>query len=217
MPEIIHCPECDRTVSLPERLIGKLVRCPSCRKTFRAEAPVEEEAEPVVVEEAPPRPRDRRPSSHEDDDLPRRRRRDKEEDDSDARPRRSRHREEEDEDDRPRRRSRDRDEEDDDEEDRPRRKRPKLTGDEVWSWKRVRVGLTFVLAAAALGLIANVVGVLWIRSIEVFDVPAVPRAGTPAIASSFSSAFIVLLVVYFLLCFVGAGLGITGNIICMAF
>src|SRR5262249_6241373 len=217
MPEIIHCPECDRTVSLPERLIGKIVRCPSCRKTFRAEAPVEEEAEPVVVDAEPPRPRDRKPSSQDEDDRSRRRRRDEEGDDSDARPRRARRREEEDEDDRPRRRSRDRDEEEDEEEDRPRRKRPKLTGDEVWSWKRVRVGLAFVLAAAALGLIANVVGVLWIKSIELFEKSAIRSGEMPAWAGPLTSSCIILLVVYFLLCFVGVGLSIGGNIVCMAF
>src|SRR5713226_5949814 len=52
MTEIINCPACTRTVSVPERLIGKTVRCPSCKSTFVAESAI---GEVEVVEEEPPR------------------------------------------------------------------------------------------------------------------------------------------------------------------
>ncbi len=37
MPAIIACPECQRRLSLPEDVLGKMVRCPSCKATFLAE------------------------------------------------------------------------------------------------------------------------------------------------------------------------------------
>jgi hypothetical protein len=36
MPEISSCPHCKRPVSVPERLIGRTVRCPSCKSTYTA-------------------------------------------------------------------------------------------------------------------------------------------------------------------------------------
>jgi hypothetical protein len=233
MAEIIHCPECERSVSVPERLFGKLVRCPSCKATFRAQAPEEEEPELEVVEEEPPRrtkptrrdeeeeevPRRKPRTEDEEEEAPRPRRREPDDKEDARRPRRARSKmeDEEAEVERPRRRLRDADEEDDEDEPPRRRKRIKLTGDEIWSWKRVRVGLTLVMAAAAVGLLANVVGVVWFRSVEMSDAPAPSGRGTTAVSASFSTGFIALLVVYFLLCFVGVGLAIWGNIVCMAF
>jgi len=51
MPEISNCPSCKRPVSIPERLIGRTVRCPSCKSKFIAKSifgeaeAVEEESE----------------------------------------------------------------------------------------------------------------------------------------------------------------------------
>src|SRR5262245_11270524 len=107
MAEIIPCPECERSVSVPERLFGKIVRCPSCKATVRAEAPEEQEPEIVVVEEEPLRPRSPKPARRdpdedeeevprrkpraddEEEEAPRKRRRDDDEEDA-KRPRRAR-------------------------------------------------------------------------------------------------------------------------------
>src|SRR5438046_1395807 len=83
MPEVIQCPHCDRKLKVPENLLGKTVKCPSCGQTFIAEEEIlepplaeeEEEAprpskrraEPVEEEEDEGRPRRRRPFSEEDE------------------------------------------------------------------------------------------------------------------------------------------------------
>jgi predicted Zn finger-like uncharacterized protein len=38
MPEIIRCPSCERQVRVPDQLLGKLVKCPTCGTTFTAPA-----------------------------------------------------------------------------------------------------------------------------------------------------------------------------------
>ncbi|MBV9122679.1 MAG: hypothetical protein JO112_04930, partial [Planctomycetes bacterium] len=109
MPEIVSCPECQRQLRVPDDLLGKRVKCPSCSTTFTAtpvsqSAPAPEEEE----EEESPRPRSRaaEPSEEEEEpetgieeeERPRRRRRrdeDEEEDedfDEGARPGRRRRR-----------------------------------------------------------------------------------------------------------------------------
>src|ERR1700674_5512656 len=61
MPEIIQCPQCDRKLKVPEDLLGKNVKCPTCGATFTAAAaggaPA---APPPPVEEEAPRPSSRR-------------------------------------------------------------------------------------------------------------------------------------------------------------
>src|SRR5215831_1882698 len=52
MPEISNCPSCKRPVSVPERLIGKTVRCPSCKSTFTARSII---GEAEAAEEVPDR------------------------------------------------------------------------------------------------------------------------------------------------------------------
>jgi predicted Zn finger-like uncharacterized protein len=79
MSEITQCPECSRQLKVPESLLGKPVRCPSCNAVFEVGA---ESAAPAAMEEAsPPRavqpPRDegpapvrrRRPVADDDDDM----------------------------------------------------------------------------------------------------------------------------------------------------
>ena len=89
MSDTITCPSCQRTLRVPESLLGQLVKCPTCQQTFTAalggdangapEPPPKKEAPPP-----PPRPRERyedeppRPVRREEDDYhdrPRRRRR----------------------------------------------------------------------------------------------------------------------------------------------
>jgi predicted Zn finger-like uncharacterized protein len=36
MPLTIHCPSCQKQLRVPDDLLGKLVRCPSCKTTFTA-------------------------------------------------------------------------------------------------------------------------------------------------------------------------------------
>jgi predicted Zn finger-like uncharacterized protein len=36
MPEIVTCPQCDRSLRVPDELMGKQVKCPTCGTTFAA-------------------------------------------------------------------------------------------------------------------------------------------------------------------------------------
>ena len=94
----ISCPSCQRTLRVPESLLGQAVKCPSCATNFTAPDNIEEEAAPRPPA-APERP-SRRPAApppepdedYSDEPRPSRRRpRDDEDDDDDA-PRRSRRR-----------------------------------------------------------------------------------------------------------------------------
>src|SRR5260370_4118569 len=91
MPEPSQCPSCNAKVRVPERMLGKKVRCPKCQATFTAGA--EEPAEPEGVVTAPTRavrrravpveePEDEEPARDEDEDRRRKR----------GRPRRRSHR-----------------------------------------------------------------------------------------------------------------------------
>ena len=65
----IACPSCDRRLRVPEELLGKLVKCPSCQSTFTAN--VDEPAPPpprhAADEEAPETPSPPRYSIREED------------------------------------------------------------------------------------------------------------------------------------------------------
>src|SRR5690349_12863822 len=37
MPEIVSCPKCQRKSRVPDALVGKKVKCPSCGETFTAD------------------------------------------------------------------------------------------------------------------------------------------------------------------------------------
>jgi predicted Zn finger-like uncharacterized protein len=103
MPTVIHCPSCERKLRVPEQLLGKKVKCPSCGTLFKGTAadgpPPEDEAE------GPPPPSERsrvragsaparRRESEDDEDFPGRRRRrdDRDEDDDEDFPSRRRRR-----------------------------------------------------------------------------------------------------------------------------
>jgi hypothetical protein len=58
MPEIVQCPQCVRQLRVPDDLLGKKVKCPTCRRNFVAEAAPVPESAPVF---APPRPVPPRP------------------------------------------------------------------------------------------------------------------------------------------------------------
>jgi predicted Zn finger-like uncharacterized protein len=54
MPEITHCPNCQRTLRVPDELFGKLVKCPTCGTNFTATPATETVAAPVAEASPPP-------------------------------------------------------------------------------------------------------------------------------------------------------------------
>jgi predicted Zn finger-like uncharacterized protein len=88
MPEnIIHCPQCQRQLRVPEEMVGRLVKCPTCSTQFTVSAagqPSRAEALPPVEE--PPAPRRREAEyeepPYEDEVRPRRRARYEDQDDA---------------------------------------------------------------------------------------------------------------------------------------
>jgi predicted Zn finger-like uncharacterized protein len=81
MPITISCPSCAKQLRVPENLLGRSVRCPSCQNTFPAEEPAEAPpSEPAgddagMLSKAPEAPRLPERDEERDDDLPRRSRR----------------------------------------------------------------------------------------------------------------------------------------------
>src|SRR5262245_63663532 len=87
---LLTCPTCEKRLRVPDDRLGRLVRCPSCKTTFTAEVPNEEEEaiaseppeekeeaitseprdKPSAVTREPSRPRRRR--IRRDEDLERR-------------------------------------------------------------------------------------------------------------------------------------------------
>jgi predicted Zn finger-like uncharacterized protein len=55
MAEIVNCPQCDRKLRVPDELLGKKVKCPTCGTTFTAEV-----GEPTPPPPPAPRPEPRR-------------------------------------------------------------------------------------------------------------------------------------------------------------
>jgi predicted Zn finger-like uncharacterized protein len=94
MAEIVNCPQCDRKLRVPDELLGKKVKCPTCGNTFNAEVEELSPAPPPAPRPEPrsplgPPPGARRPREYDEDDeddeedqrkaalgRPRRRRRD---------------------------------------------------------------------------------------------------------------------------------------------
>ncbi len=75
MAEITSCPECQRQVKIPETLIGKMVKCPSCQATFRASSPSQTAGVAAVEEPAFQEPVGYDDDYEDEDDRPLRRRR----------------------------------------------------------------------------------------------------------------------------------------------
>jgi predicted Zn finger-like uncharacterized protein len=55
MPTSIECPSCNRKLKVPDNLLGKKVKCPTCGNAFTA---AEEPPPPIEDEEEPPPPPD---------------------------------------------------------------------------------------------------------------------------------------------------------------
>ena len=63
MPILIRCPSCERPLRVPDSLLSKKVKCPSCQTRFTAEPEGPEPPENADAEEAPAeRPASRRPA-----------------------------------------------------------------------------------------------------------------------------------------------------------
>jgi predicted Zn finger-like uncharacterized protein len=102
MPIVIQCPSCERSLRVPDNLLGRNVKCPSCSTTFTAEDPAAAPPPPAEEEAPPERPSRRRRAAEEpeesyEEERPSRRGRPRpepedEEDDDEERPRRRRRR-----------------------------------------------------------------------------------------------------------------------------
>jgi predicted Zn finger-like uncharacterized protein len=51
MPEVIQCPHCNRKLRVPDNLLGKKVKCPSCSSTFTATAGEEDLPTAPLIED----------------------------------------------------------------------------------------------------------------------------------------------------------------------
>jgi predicted Zn finger-like uncharacterized protein len=67
---ITACPSCQRQLKVPENLLGKTVRCPSCKTTFVAQA---SEEEPIAMIDEEPQAPARGPGPSGSQTAPRRR------------------------------------------------------------------------------------------------------------------------------------------------
>jgi hypothetical protein len=147
MPVVVNCTKCQKKLKIPDELLGKKVKCPTCSAVFTAEASegVEEEKtipkpaakKPPVEDEDDdvPAPKAKRKPADDDDDegvtsKPSKRKTADDDDDEDEAPKRPSKRkaadDDDDEDDAPRRKSKrrgDDDDDDDDDDDRPVRRR----------------------------------------------------------------------------------------------
>jgi hypothetical protein len=87
----VSCPSCERTLRVPEKLLGQRVKCPACQETFTAS---EGGGASAGVKKSPSGARGPAPSEEYEEEAPapRRRRRDEEDydDDYEDRPRRRR-------------------------------------------------------------------------------------------------------------------------------
>src|SRR5712671_5314680 len=77
MPTSIECPSCNRKLKVPDNLLGKKVKCPTCGNAFTA---AEEPPPPPEDDEEPPPPPeddlDEAPDE-DDDDAPRKKKKKK--------------------------------------------------------------------------------------------------------------------------------------------
>jgi predicted Zn finger-like uncharacterized protein len=78
MPELVSCPSCSRQLRVPDSLLGRAVKCPSCGATFTAQGVGGGTTEQAAPEPDYEPPRREEPPPEEDDyeeDAPVRRRR----------------------------------------------------------------------------------------------------------------------------------------------
>ncbi|HEY7425504.1 MAG TPA: hypothetical protein VH682_14835 [Gemmataceae bacterium] len=214
MPQIITCPDCERKLRVPDNLLGKKVRCPSCSVLFKAAAAETGAEESTEEPEAKPSVR-RRPAVRDERyaDSPRSsRRRIDEEEEEDDRPRRRRDEIDEEEDDRPRRRRNEEDEDEDEE------RSPSLHDQKV-GWNKVRIGINLVMIGIWVWLAGVVLGGLGVLLGFVLVGSALFAGGRQAGLTSlgFGGVILLLAVVFYYLClFAELVLRLVGYGLCMA-
>jgi predicted Zn finger-like uncharacterized protein len=81
MSEVVNCPKCERKLRVPDELIGKKVKCPTCSETFTATVAPGGEAPAAPPSEPPPRPRPPREDDIQAEDRPSKRSPRREDDD----------------------------------------------------------------------------------------------------------------------------------------
>jgi hypothetical protein len=143
MPVVVNCTKCQKKLKIPDELLGKKVKCPTCSAVFTAEASeaVEEDrpAPKPAVKKPPvededddvPAPKAKRKPVDDDDDegvsaKPSKRKTADDDEDEDEPPKKTSKRkvdDDDDEDEAPRKKSKRRDDDDDDDDDRPKRRR----------------------------------------------------------------------------------------------
>lgn len=207
MPEIVKCPECERTLRVPDDLLGKPVRCPSCKATFTAKAQKAAAPDPTIEDEPPRRPRSEEKEPRASD-RPSRRERPEDEERARNRPR-SRRADEYD--DRPRRRREDDHEYDEDEEEVVKRRREPKSGNSQ-DWVQVRQGLGLILIGIYVflgGALLNCCGSIVFRGMA--------GESRDTAADAAGAAGSLLLAIIYLLCAVsGVVLDLVGTIFCIA-
>jgi predicted Zn finger-like uncharacterized protein len=220
MPELIQCPNCKRKLRVPDQLMGKKVKCPSCSTAFTAAA-VEEDlpTAPLIEEEKAPQPAPRRKPPppppeeqvREKSSTPRRRpAAPPPADDDDALD------DDAEEEERPRRRRQPIDEDEgEEEEERPRRKRSARA-----DWARVRNGITFVLIAICIvigaGIIAGVGTAIIGMGAAAAMAPSAAGRPTAAPVVAAGTGFLALIGFTALLNLAAQVLTLVGYIFCMA-
>jgi hypothetical protein len=217
MPQLIRCPDCGRTLRVPDDLLGKKVKCPGCGVKFVGAA----DDAPEELDEAPARASfssNRADSSagrrvtRRDDDEEDDRRRSRRDDEEDDRPRRSRRRRDDD------------DYEDEDDDDRYRRRRPE--GDPVQGWQRVRLGINLVITGEFIWIAAIVLLVLGGVALWAFGVASIfSMASSPPSSATTSQAAgtffgmavgaVILFGLFWLLNVAEQGLRVAGEGFCM--
>jgi hypothetical protein len=68
MPLVIRCPSCSRKLRVPENLLGKKVKCPSCAGTFVSQPESEDLPAAPLPDEQTPRGSKRRPAGPADEE-----------------------------------------------------------------------------------------------------------------------------------------------------
>jgi predicted Zn finger-like uncharacterized protein len=209
MPEIISCPDCGRKLRVPDDLIGKKVKCPSCNVMFTAAAAGNE----------PPRPSGSRRAAHPDDEpqRPSGSRRAAQSEGIEDQPRASRRAEPREEEVEVRVRRRD---DDDDYEYYEDEERAPISPRQAW--KKVRSGLNFIVISIYVLLGAIGVGILGFCGLWVFlmagaasTAPSGPGGPAGFLAGGFAGAAILMGFLW-LLGFASTCLRITGHVFCLS-
>jgi predicted Zn finger-like uncharacterized protein len=215
MPETITCPECAKTLRVPDHLLGQTVRCPSCKVTFTAKGSKEPNPDLVFDDKPAPSGKKTKREDDSDEERPTRRResrRDEAEDEEHVRERpRARRRDDDEKEDRPRRRRRD--EEEEEEEDLGRRRRGFEDRGSKSDWLRVRQGIGLIL-----GALFTVLGAVLFVCCGTFATIGIAGAAAKNAQSSAAVGGVGMLVVfgvYFLAVLAALALFIVGNCFCL--